>query len=110
IVAKRYLPARGTKPLPRYLWDLEDLKKKSGGQYTPEPMQDKSSSTPLLAPLSRQLLRRVVAPGTVTTNCEIEMSLGKHTGGDESSIAVGLRKNAKSTKEWGDLPCSQTAR
>ncbi|KAK6009112.1 ribosomal protein L2 domain protein [Ostertagia ostertagi] len=32
IVAKRYLPARGTKPLPRYLWDLEDLKKKSGGQ------------------------------------------------------------------------------
>ncbi|XGW27122.1 hypothetical protein V3C99_007602 [Haemonchus contortus] len=39
VVAKRFLPARGTKPLPRYLWDLEDLKKKSGGGYTHEPLR-----------------------------------------------------------------------
>ncbi|CAD6198467.1 unnamed protein product [Caenorhabditis auriculariae] len=39
IVARRHLPARGTKPLPRYLWDMEDLEKKSGGQYTPEPLR-----------------------------------------------------------------------
>ncbi|VDL75917.1 unnamed protein product [Nippostrongylus brasiliensis] len=39
--AKRFLPARGTKPLPRYLWDLEDLKDKTNGEYTPEPLRIK---------------------------------------------------------------------
>lgn len=37
-LAKRSLPARGTKPLPRYLWDMEDLKEKTGGKYTHEPL------------------------------------------------------------------------
>ncbi|KHN79848.1 39S ribosomal protein L2, mitochondrial [Toxocara canis] len=38
VVAKRFLPARGTKPLPRYLWDLDDLKKQAGGTYTHKPL------------------------------------------------------------------------
>ncbi|KHJ76728.1 hypothetical protein OESDEN_23652, partial [Oesophagostomum dentatum] len=41
IVGKRFLPARGTKPLPRYLWDMEDLQKKTGGEYTHEPLRIK---------------------------------------------------------------------
>ncbi|VDM57402.1 unnamed protein product [Angiostrongylus costaricensis] len=39
VVAKRFFPARGTKPLPRYLWDMDDLQKKSGGHYTHEPLR-----------------------------------------------------------------------
>ncbi|RCN38159.1 hypothetical protein ANCCAN_15929 [Ancylostoma caninum] len=37
--AKRFFPASGTKPLPRYLWDMEDLQKKTGGEYTHEPLR-----------------------------------------------------------------------
>ncbi|VDK86379.1 unnamed protein product [Litomosoides sigmodontis] len=37
-LAKRFMPARGTKPLPRYLWDMEDLKKQTKGKYTHEPL------------------------------------------------------------------------
>lgn len=37
-LAKRFIPARGTKPLPRYLWDMEDLKKQTKGKYTHEPL------------------------------------------------------------------------
>lgn len=39
VLAKRFLPARGTKPLPRYLWDMDDLQEKSRGQYTHEPLR-----------------------------------------------------------------------
>ncbi|MFH4973326.1 hypothetical protein AB6A40_000035 [Gnathostoma spinigerum] len=38
VTCKRYLPARGTKPLPRYLWDYDDLNRKSGGTYTWKPL------------------------------------------------------------------------
>uniref|UniRef100_A0A915PJN9 Ribosomal protein L2 C-terminal domain-containing protein n=1 Tax=Setaria digitata TaxID=48799 RepID=A0A915PJN9_9BILA len=38
IITKRFIPARGSKPLPRYLWDMEDLKKKAKGGYTHEPL------------------------------------------------------------------------
>ncbi|KAK6751839.1 hypothetical protein RB195_003332 [Necator americanus] len=39
VVAKRFFPARGTKPLPRYLWDMEDLQKKTDGKYTHQPLR-----------------------------------------------------------------------
>lgn len=38
ITVKRFLPARGTKPLPRYRWDMEDLKSKACGKYTHLPL------------------------------------------------------------------------
>lgn len=38
MLAKRYMPARGTKPLPRYLWDMDDLKNQTKGKYTHEPL------------------------------------------------------------------------
>lgn len=38
VIVKRFLPARGTKSSPRYLWDEEDLKKKANGVYTHKPL------------------------------------------------------------------------
>ncbi|EFO20323.1 hypothetical protein LOAG_08167 [Loa loa] len=38
MLTKRFMPARGTKPLPRYLWDMDDLKKQTKGKYTHEPL------------------------------------------------------------------------
>lgn len=38
VLAKRFMPARGTKPLPRYLWDMEDLIRQTKGKYTHEPL------------------------------------------------------------------------
>uniref|UniRef100_A0A8R1XWA0 Ribosomal_L2_C domain-containing protein n=1 Tax=Onchocerca volvulus TaxID=6282 RepID=A0A8R1XWA0_ONCVO len=38
VLAKRFMPARGSKPLPRYLWDMEDLMEKTKGKYTHEPL------------------------------------------------------------------------
>lgn len=37
--SRRYLPARGTKPLPRYLWDMKHLEELTGGKYTHEPLR-----------------------------------------------------------------------
>ncbi|TKR61988.1 hypothetical protein L596_026011 [Steinernema carpocapsae] len=39
--SKRNLPAKGTKPLPRMLWDKEDLAVQSGGGYTHKPLRVK---------------------------------------------------------------------
>ncbi|CAI4227871.1 unnamed protein product [Auanema sp. JU1783] len=39
LTSTRNLPARGTKPLPRYLWDEKDLDEKTGGQYTHKPLR-----------------------------------------------------------------------
>ncbi|CAO4375593.1 unnamed protein product [Caenorhabditis nigoni] len=39
VIATRNLPARGTKPLPRHLWDMADLEEKSGGRYTHKPLR-----------------------------------------------------------------------
>lgn len=33
------MPARGTKPLPRHLWDMSDLEEKTSGQYTHKPLR-----------------------------------------------------------------------
>ncbi|CAD5219590.1 unnamed protein product [Bursaphelenchus okinawaensis] len=41
VSSTRGFPARGTKPLPRYLWDERDLEAKTGGEYTPEPLRIK---------------------------------------------------------------------
>ncbi|KAF8371206.1 mrpl-2, partial [Pristionchus pacificus] len=41
VVAKRGLPARGTKPLPRNLWDQRDLQEQTGGEYTHQPLRVK---------------------------------------------------------------------
>ena len=38
---QRGMPARGTKPLPRNLWDERDLQEQTGGQYTHRPMRVK---------------------------------------------------------------------
>ncbi|VDM95874.1 unnamed protein product [Thelazia callipaeda] len=38
ILTKRFMPARGSKPLPRYLWDMEDLEVKCEGAYTCKPL------------------------------------------------------------------------
>ncbi|CEF65144.1 39S ribosomal protein L2, mitochondrial [Strongyloides ratti] len=39
IICKRTYPARGTKPLPQYLWDEEHLKKITNGEYTHKPLR-----------------------------------------------------------------------
>uniref|UniRef100_A0A1I7UZ36 glucuronosyltransferase n=1 Tax=Caenorhabditis tropicalis TaxID=1561998 RepID=A0A1I7UZ36_9PELO len=39
LISARNLPARGTKPLPRHLWDMADLEEKSGGQLTHKPLR-----------------------------------------------------------------------
>ncbi|GMR46824.1 hypothetical protein PMAYCL1PPCAC_17019, partial [Pristionchus mayeri] len=41
VVAKRGFPARGTKPLPRNLWDKRDIEAQTGGEYTHQPLQVK---------------------------------------------------------------------
>lgn len=38
-MATRNMPARGTKPLPRHLWDMSDLEEKTSGQYTHKPLR-----------------------------------------------------------------------
>uniref|UniRef100_A0AC35UFX8 Ribosomal_L2_C domain-containing protein n=1 Tax=Rhabditophanes sp. KR3021 TaxID=114890 RepID=A0AC35UFX8_9BILA len=39
IAATRAYPARGTKPLPQYLWDKEHLKEITNGEYTHKPLR-----------------------------------------------------------------------
>lgn len=38
MLARRFMPARGSKPLPRYLWDVDDLIRQTKGEYTHEPL------------------------------------------------------------------------
>uniref|UniRef100_A0A0N4ZKV4 Ribosomal_L2_C domain-containing protein n=1 Tax=Parastrongyloides trichosuri TaxID=131310 RepID=A0A0N4ZKV4_PARTI len=39
VIVKRNYPARGTKPLPQYKWDLEHLKEITNGEYTHKPLR-----------------------------------------------------------------------
>uniref|UniRef100_A0A0K0DSS5 Ribosomal_L2_C domain-containing protein n=1 Tax=Strongyloides stercoralis TaxID=6248 RepID=A0A0K0DSS5_STRER len=39
IICKRTYPARGTKPLPRYLWDEKHLDEITKGEYTHKPLR-----------------------------------------------------------------------
>lgn len=39
IESKRGMPARGTKPLPRYLWDKRHLEELTNGKYTHLPLR-----------------------------------------------------------------------
>lgn len=39
IISCRGLPARGTKPLKRYLWDQKHLKELTNDEYTSEPLR-----------------------------------------------------------------------
>ena len=41
IFSRRFYPARGTKPLPRYEWDTRHLEELTGGQYTHLPLRVK---------------------------------------------------------------------